>query len=358
MVTEVADAGLEVAGGNVHCPRSSESEASGSRGPWRGSRPWAGGAYRSDCSSPSGNSAGISAFADPKLLPPPHVFLGAAGEQAKFFNTAQRWAIGVDAKAGPSPFQAVMITIGSSTLRVLVGLLVASVVSISLGVAIRYFWIVEKLTLPTVTLVGSGIARGLVADCDLSVRHRQRSGYLHGLHRALLHDGAGYHRADRYGKPQLHSRGAHHGRHQGADLSDGDHPGHLARAAHGAAHEPLRSLDGGVGGRGDGGRLWPRANHHDGAQHLQPDAGVLHDRHHRCDGLHHRLVSQAHSAKSSYIGSPIRRDCCMVSKSTPRPPAVSCAAVGKTWAAWARLVPTKRCATSTSMSLPASSSYC
>ena len=92
-------------------------------------------------------------LADPKLLPPPHVFLGAAGEQAKFFNTAQRWAIGVDANAGPSPFEAVLITIGSSTMRVLAGLFVASVVSIGLGVAIRYFWLVEKLTLPTVTLL-------------------------------------------------------------------------------------------------------------------------------------------------------------------------------------------------------------
>ena len=152
MVTKVAEAGIEVAGGAL--PSSIQRKRS----------EWLSGAFEKLktlgwwCLS-VGLFVAIwelcwyFGFADPKLLPPPHVFLGAAGEQAKFFNTAQRWAIGVDAKAGPSPFQAVMITIGSSTLRVLVGLLVASVVSISLGVAIRYFWIVEKLTLPTVTLL-------------------------------------------------------------------------------------------------------------------------------------------------------------------------------------------------------------
>src|SRR3954470_10749316 len=34
-------------------------------------------------------------WADPRLLPPPHVFLSSFAEQAKFFNTATRWTIGV-----------------------------------------------------------------------------------------------------------------------------------------------------------------------------------------------------------------------------------------------------------------------
>ena len=34
-------------------------------------------------------------WADPKLLPPPHVFLGDIPQQAKFFNTVHRWQIGV-----------------------------------------------------------------------------------------------------------------------------------------------------------------------------------------------------------------------------------------------------------------------
>jgi NitT/TauT family transport system permease protein len=41
----------------------------------------------------------------------------------------------------------------ASAARVLVGLLIASVLSISIGVAVRYFLIVEKLALPTITLL-------------------------------------------------------------------------------------------------------------------------------------------------------------------------------------------------------------
>ncbi len=91
--------------------------------------------------------------ADPKLLPPPHVFLGNLAEQAKFFNTAQRWQIGVGLNTGPSPALAVVITILSSAARVFAGLAIASMLSISVGVAIRYWVAVEMLTLPTITLL-------------------------------------------------------------------------------------------------------------------------------------------------------------------------------------------------------------
>lgn len=92
-------------------------------------------------------------LADPKLLPPPHVFLGDFADQAKFFNTAQRWEIGVDASAGPSPWQAVLITVVSSGMRVFIGIGIASILALSLGVAIRYWVAVERLTLPTITLL-------------------------------------------------------------------------------------------------------------------------------------------------------------------------------------------------------------
>lgn len=92
-------------------------------------------------------------WADPKLLPPPHVFLGNFADQLKFFNTATRWAIGVNAADGPTPLQALGITIASTTLRVLVGLLIATVLAVALGVMTRYFAIVDKLILPTVTLL-------------------------------------------------------------------------------------------------------------------------------------------------------------------------------------------------------------
>jgi NitT/TauT family transport system permease protein len=90
---------------------------------------------------------------DPKLLPPPHIFLGNFPEQAKFFNTAQRWQVGVGLDTGPSPGMAVIITILASGARVFVGLLIAASLSIVIGVAIRYSLAVEKLTLPTITLL-------------------------------------------------------------------------------------------------------------------------------------------------------------------------------------------------------------
>jgi NitT/TauT family transport system permease protein len=92
-------------------------------------------------------------LADPKLLPPPHIFLGNFPEQAKFFNTAQRWQIGVGLNTGPSPEMALLITVSASAARVLIGLLIASILSIGIGVAVRYFLIVEKLALPTITLL-------------------------------------------------------------------------------------------------------------------------------------------------------------------------------------------------------------
>ena len=90
---------------------------------------------------------------DPKLLPPPHVFLGNFPDQAKFFNTAQRWQVGVGLDTGPSPAMAVVITIVASAARVFAGLLIASSLSVAIGVAIRYSIAVEKLTLPTITLL-------------------------------------------------------------------------------------------------------------------------------------------------------------------------------------------------------------
>jgi NitT/TauT family transport system permease protein len=92
-------------------------------------------------------------LADARLLPPPHIFLGSLPEQLKFFNTAQRWQVGVGADSGPSPLQALLLTIASSAMRVLTGLLIASVLSVAVGVCVRYFRLVERLVLPTVTMM-------------------------------------------------------------------------------------------------------------------------------------------------------------------------------------------------------------
>jgi NitT/TauT family transport system permease protein len=91
--------------------------------------------------------------ADQRLLPPPHIFLGDFGEQAKNFNTAKRWEIGVDPNSGPTPFGAVFITMASSTMRVLVGLAIAAATSLGTGILIRYYDIFGKLVLPTMTLL-------------------------------------------------------------------------------------------------------------------------------------------------------------------------------------------------------------
>jgi NitT/TauT family transport system permease protein len=92
-------------------------------------------------------------LADARLLPPPHIFLGNFPDQLRFFNTAQRWQIGVGQSGGPTPFEALLYTVASSTIRVLAGLLIASALSIAVGVAIRYFKLFDRLVLPTVTLL-------------------------------------------------------------------------------------------------------------------------------------------------------------------------------------------------------------
>jgi NitT/TauT family transport system permease protein len=95
----------------------------------------------------------VVGLADPRLLPPPHIFLGKFPDQLKFFNTAQRWQIGVGQSGGPTPFEALLYTVASSAMRVLAGLLIASAWSIAVGVAIRYFKLFDRLVLPTVTLL-------------------------------------------------------------------------------------------------------------------------------------------------------------------------------------------------------------
>lgn len=92
-------------------------------------------------------------LADPRLLPPPHVFLGNIAGQAKFFNTVSRWQVGAGMDSGQPPALAVVYTAGATIGRVLSGLVIASVLSVTLGVAIRYFLLFERLTLPTITLL-------------------------------------------------------------------------------------------------------------------------------------------------------------------------------------------------------------
>jgi NitT/TauT family transport system permease protein len=93
-------------------------------------------------------------WADAKLLPPPHIFLGSIADQAKFFNTVSRWQIGAGQGGNvPTPAMAVVYTILATTGRVLAGLVIASVLALSIGIGVRYFELFGKLSLPTVTLL-------------------------------------------------------------------------------------------------------------------------------------------------------------------------------------------------------------
>jgi len=92
-------------------------------------------------------------WADPKLLPPPHIFIGSIADQAKFFNTVNRWQIGAGQGGGQSPALAVFYTILATTGRVFTGLVIASMLAVTIGVAIRYFRLFGRLTLPTITLL-------------------------------------------------------------------------------------------------------------------------------------------------------------------------------------------------------------
>ncbi len=87
-------------------------------------------------------------LADPLLLPPPHLFLANLAEQFKFFAPAGM--IGEEESGGLWPVVSVMLW---TSMRVILGLAVGFVGGVSIGMAIRYFPMFGKLTLPTLTLL-------------------------------------------------------------------------------------------------------------------------------------------------------------------------------------------------------------
>jgi NitT/TauT family transport system permease protein len=89
-------------------------------------------------------------WTNPHLLPPPHIFLGHILEQAKYFSPALRWSVGVAPDEQPSPLMAVLSTVAATSARVLAGLVLATILSIALGIGIRRYRFVDRLTLPTV----------------------------------------------------------------------------------------------------------------------------------------------------------------------------------------------------------------
>ena len=94
-------------------------------------------------------------LSDPKLLPPPHIFLGDIPDQAQYFNTATRWAVGSDQADAPSGLASVGTTVAATISRVIAGLVIASVLAITVGVLVRYNRLFDRLTMPTIMLFSS-----------------------------------------------------------------------------------------------------------------------------------------------------------------------------------------------------------
>lgn len=89
-------------------------------------------------------------WANPLLLPPPHIFLANLADQVRFFDpNGQR--IGALSEGGS--LWSVLGVIGWSSMRVFVGLLIGFAASVIVGVGIRYFNIFGKLTLPLITML-------------------------------------------------------------------------------------------------------------------------------------------------------------------------------------------------------------
>jgi NitT/TauT family transport system permease protein len=88
-------------------------------------------------------------WANPMLMPPPHIFLQDFLEQGRLFDRDTRMG-------DPTPALIAMTVVKTtvfSALRVLVGLAVGFLGSLAVGMAIRYSRVVGKLALPTINLL-------------------------------------------------------------------------------------------------------------------------------------------------------------------------------------------------------------
>lgn len=88
-------------------------------------------------------------LADPLMLPPPHMFLANLPEQFKFFDPAGARSLEEDGGG----LLSVLAVMGWTSMRVVLGLALGFVGAVAVGLAIRYFPIFGKLTLPTLTLL-------------------------------------------------------------------------------------------------------------------------------------------------------------------------------------------------------------
>lgn len=89
-------------------------------------------------------------WANPLLLPPPHIFLANVTEQFRFFDPNGHRA---GALSSGGSILSVLGVIAWSSLRVTAGLTLGFLLSLAVGLAIRYFKIFGKLMLPMVTML-------------------------------------------------------------------------------------------------------------------------------------------------------------------------------------------------------------
>ena len=88
-------------------------------------------------------------WANPMLLPPPHMFLQDILLVGKLFDKSTRLG---NPTAGLIAWT-ILKTIGASTMRVIIGLAVALVISLAVGMAIRFSPLFGKLILPVINLL-------------------------------------------------------------------------------------------------------------------------------------------------------------------------------------------------------------
>ena len=88
-------------------------------------------------------------WANPMLMPPPHIFLQDILLVGKLFDKSTRLG---NPSAGLIALT-IAKTVGASTLRVVIGLAVALVISLAVGMAIRYSPLFGRLILPVINLL-------------------------------------------------------------------------------------------------------------------------------------------------------------------------------------------------------------
>lgn len=91
----------------------------------------------------------LAGWANPLLMPPPHIFLSDIPGTLRYFDVKNR--VGSVGDGGGA--LALLTTIGWTTGRVLSGLALGFLAGVAVGAAVRYFTAFRNLALPTITLL-------------------------------------------------------------------------------------------------------------------------------------------------------------------------------------------------------------